>query len=199
MTTPAGPRTAPATDNQKHFLSDCGLTPAEIAKVATFQQASDLLDELVPRLAAFRDAHGGQKWATGKQRGLAQRRGIRLPEGLTCSEARDYIDGALKSLPPTEEQLNFLKERKYPGVAPITREEARQLVQSLLSKASSATPRQIRLIKELSPSIPEAALLGMTFKLAYAVIDKLLSQKRRRGQQQTDQQQQKPDGDGDGV
>lgn len=163
-----------------------------------------MLNELGPHLSAFRNSHLGQKWATGKQRALAQKRGISLPEGLTCSEAQRFMDEALKNgndhpsqLPPTEKQLEFLRKQKYAGT-PANREEASQLIKTLLTKAQTATPKQHQLIMSLNPSIPEAALLAVTSRLTSQVVKRLLEKKKQGDGKDDGKGGEKGDGKGDG-
>jgi hypothetical protein len=173
-TTPPANPAGPLTDRQKAFLNDLGVLPD--AYPSTYGDASKLIALRQPDFAAFKDAHPGEKPATGRQRAALLRKDTCLSEvmSMTKTAAAAALDQDGTASEPTGPQVDLLRklgETSTPSTAAL----ASDLIRSLLATRSKPTAKQLALIVKLQPQMSQESLDRLTQAQACALIAALLA------------------------
>jgi hypothetical protein len=167
-------RDAAATPGQVSYLNDLGVLPAEASRM-TRAEASAAIEQREPQHKAFRDAHQGARWASGKQRQRMQELGMDESDLVTAEQAKDLIGQVLletpDAIPPTKKQLDLIAKMAPYLPQPTSMTQASALINDLIRKKDKISDKQLELLQKMGCTKPVPELKKLTKMAARSLIN----------------------------
>lgn len=179
------------SEHQLRFADALGYLPEDLAELSMYS-VSLLIMRKADKLTAFRAAHNGAKWCTGKQRALMKKWGVQEDgDLLTVQQAQVALDARKidehENSPMTPKQRLALETAGFKGPWPNNMKEAHLTLSALYRKNEPATEAQMKLlIKHHLVTMAEVKMTGSVSKQeASDRIQRLLDKERENKRRKT--------------